>query len=133
MAEVAPWEDHFSQEGASEAALTRAGFSPVGSRAVDVESSLTADQFAEDRELSSGGRLARHLLGAEGWARARATARDRFHARFGCKRAKKAAIICGGTETGYLATSVVGDGRGLRTFAKCPRSRCPSFTRDVMT
>ena len=83
MAEVAPWEDHFSQEGALEAALTRAGFSPVGSQAGDVESSLTVDQFVEDRELSSGGRLARHLLGAEGWARARAAARDRFHARFG--------------------------------------------------
>jgi ubiquinone/menaquinone biosynthesis C-methylase UbiE len=82
-AEVAPWEDHFSREGALEVALTRAGFKPVGSEAVDVESSLTVDQFVEDRELSSGGRLARYMLGAEGWARARAAARDRFHARFG--------------------------------------------------
>ena len=83
MAEVAPWEEHFSQEGALEAALTRAGFSPVSSQAVHVESSFTVDQFVEDRELSSGGRLARHLLTAEDWTRARAAARDRLHARFG--------------------------------------------------
>ena len=83
MAEVAPWEDHFSQQGALEAALTRAGFSPAGSEAVDVESSFTVDQFVEDRELSSGGRWACHLLGTERWARARAAARDRFHALFG--------------------------------------------------
>jgi ubiquinone/menaquinone biosynthesis C-methylase UbiE len=83
MAEVAPWEDHFSREGALEAALSRAGFSPVGSDSVDVESSSTVGQFMEDRELTSEGRLARHLLGGEGWARARAAARDRFHARFG--------------------------------------------------
>jgi ubiquinone/menaquinone biosynthesis C-methylase UbiE len=83
VAEVAPWEDHFSQKRALEAALTRAGFSPVASEAVDVESSFTVDQFIEDRELTSEGRLARHLLGAEGWARARAAARDRFDARFG--------------------------------------------------
>lgn len=83
IAEVAPWEEHFSQEGALEAALTRAGFSPVASEAVDVESSFTVDQFVEDRELTSEGRLACHLLGAEGWARYRAAAGDRFRARFG--------------------------------------------------
>lgn len=83
MAEVALWEDHFSQEGALEAALNHAGFSLADSEVVDVESSFTVDQFIEDRELCSGGRLACHLLGAEGWARARAAARDRFHARFG--------------------------------------------------
>lgn len=83
IAEVAPWEDHFSQEGALEAALARAGFSPVGFEAVDVESGCTVDQFVEDRELSTGGRWARHLLGAKGWGRARAAARDRLHALFG--------------------------------------------------
>ena len=83
MAEVGPWEDHFSQEGALEAALTRAGFSPVRSATIDVESGFTVDQFVEDRELSPGGRLARHLLGAKGWAHARAAVRDRFHTRFG--------------------------------------------------
>jgi ubiquinone/menaquinone biosynthesis C-methylase UbiE len=83
LAEVAPWEGHFSQQGTLEAALTRAGFSPVGSDAVDVESDFTVEQFVEDRELSSGGRLAFHLLGADGWARFRAAASNMFHNRFG--------------------------------------------------
>jgi ubiquinone/menaquinone biosynthesis C-methylase UbiE len=83
MREVAPWEEQFSQEGALEAALARAGFSPTGSEVVVVESTFTVDQFLEARELSAGGRFARCLLGSEGWARALAAARDRFHARFG--------------------------------------------------
>lgn len=83
LAEVAPWEGQFSQPGALEAALTRAGFSRVGSDAVEVESDFTVDQFLEDRQLSSGGRLGFHLLGADGWARFRAAARDMFNARFG--------------------------------------------------
>lgn len=83
LAEVAPWESHFSQQGHLEAALTRAGFYPVGSDVVDVESDFTVDQFLEDRELSSGGRLGRHILGADGWARFRAASGDIFQARFG--------------------------------------------------
>ncbi len=92
MAEVAPWEGHFSQNGALEAALTGAGFSRVHSDAIDVESDFSVEQFLEDRELSSAGRLAHHLLGTDGWARFRATAGDMFHTRFGssfryCRRA----------------------------------------------
>ncbi len=83
MSEVAPWEDHFSREGHLESALTQAGFSVVRRDAVEVESAFTVEQFLEDRELSSGGRLALYLLGADGWARFRTAARDAFHARFG--------------------------------------------------
>ena len=82
-AEVAPWEDHFSRQGALEAALGRAGFCPLRSDAVAVESDLTVDQFLEDRELSSGGRLGLHLLGAAGWERFRAASRVMFRDRFG--------------------------------------------------
>lgn len=92
MAEVAPWEGHFSQNGALEAVLTRAGFSKVASDALDVESDVTVEQFLDDRELSSAGRLAQHLLGTDGWARFRATTGEMFHTRFGpsfryCRRA----------------------------------------------
>jgi ubiquinone/menaquinone biosynthesis C-methylase UbiE len=83
VAEVVPWEEHFSQEGALQAALTCAGFSAAASTAIDVECGSTVDQFVDDRELSSGGRWARHVLGAEGWARARVVARERLRARFG--------------------------------------------------
>ncbi len=83
MAEVAPWEGHFSQQGHLESALTQAGFSVVRCDAVEVESAFTVEQFLEDRDLSSGGRLGLYLLGADGWARFRAAASDMFHARFG--------------------------------------------------
>jgi len=83
LAEVAPWEDHFSKRGNLESALTLTGFSLVGSDVVEFESAFTVDQFLDDRELSSGGRLGLHLLGADGWARFRAAASDMFHARFG--------------------------------------------------
>ncbi len=83
VAEFVPWEDHFSQEKALEAALESAGFATLSSETVDVESSVTVDHFVEDRELSGRGRWARHVLGAERWARVRAAARERLGACFG--------------------------------------------------
>jgi ubiquinone/menaquinone biosynthesis C-methylase UbiE len=94
LAEVAPWEDHFSRQGALEATLSRAGFSPIRSEAVAVESNLTVDQFLEDRELSSGGRLGLHLLGAGGWELFRAATSEMFRARFGSSfRYRRDALI----------------------------------------
>lgn len=83
LAEVAPWESHFSEQAHLESALTRAGFSVVRCDAVECQVPFTVEGFLEDRELSSGGRLGLHLLGADGWARFRASACDLFHARFG--------------------------------------------------
>lgn len=83
LEEVAPWEGHFSQPGALEAALSRASFVPNRSDTVTVESDMTVDRFLEDRELSSGGRLGFHLLGIEGWERFRAATGKKFQARFG--------------------------------------------------
>jgi len=82
-AEVAPWENHFSEAGQLEAALARAGFSAIRSASVDLEFNFTVEHFIEDRELSSSGRLGLHLLGPDGWARFRAAAREMFHSRFG--------------------------------------------------
>ncbi len=82
-AEFVPWEDHFSRKEALEAALRGAGFATLVSEAVDVESNVTVDQFVEDRELSSRGRWARHVLGPERWAHVRAAVRERLGARFG--------------------------------------------------
>ncbi len=81
--EVAPWEGYFSQPGALEMALSRAGFSPLVSDTFEVESHFTVEQFLEARELSSGGRLAFHLLGADGWTRFREATIGKLHARFG--------------------------------------------------
>ena len=82
-AEVAPWENHFSQAGHLEAAFAQAGFSAVRSDSVDLEFDFTVEHFIEDRELSSSGRLGRHRLGPDGWAGFRAAAREMFHGRFG--------------------------------------------------
>jgi len=82
-AEVTPWEEHFSQRGALEEALRKAGFSQADSVAVEVESDFTVEQFIEDRELSSSGRLGLHLLGPDGWAQFRTEVGRAFHTRFG--------------------------------------------------
>ncbi|MBI1984123.1 MAG: methyltransferase domain-containing protein, partial [Acidobacteria bacterium] len=68
MAEVAPWEGHFSLQGHLELALTHAGFSEVVAHTVELECAFTVEQYLEDRGLSSGGRLGFHLLGPDGWA-----------------------------------------------------------------
>jgi len=99
LAEVAPWENYFSEEGHLAAALTKAGFSLLGCDVVDVESTFTIEQFLEDRELSSGGRLGLHLLGAEGWARFHAAATHTFQTRFGSSfRYQRRAIIVIGSK-----------------------------------
>jgi len=82
-AEVTPSEDHFAQRGALEEALAEAGFSQADLEAVAVESDFAVEQFLEDRELSSSGRLGRHLLGPGGWARFQEAARETFLNRFG--------------------------------------------------
>ena len=97
LAEVAPSESHFSQPGHLEAAFAQAGFSTVRSDIVDVELDCTAEQFIEDREFSSSGRLGRHLLGPDGWARFRAGVGEMFQSRFGssCRYHRRALIAIG--------------------------------------
>jgi ubiquinone/menaquinone biosynthesis C-methylase UbiE len=97
LLEVAPWENHFSQPGHLEAALTNAGFSPVVSDAVELDFTCTVGQFLEDRELSSAGRLGLHLLGPAEWARFRGAAYDMFHTRFGpsFRYSRRALVVIG--------------------------------------
>ncbi len=97
MAEVAPSESHFSEPGHLEAAFAQAGFSAIRSDVVDVEFDRTVEQFIEDRELSSSGRLGLHLLGPDGWARFRVAAGEMFQSRFGssCRYHRRALIAIG--------------------------------------
>jgi hypothetical protein len=76
-------EEYFSVQGNLEGALIHAGFSEVSTHSVELEFTLTVDQFFEDREISSGGRLGRQILGPIGWADFRRTATQVFHTRFG--------------------------------------------------
>ena len=81
--EVAPLENYFSQEGNLEAAFTESGFSVVHAGAVDLDVQLSVEQFVEDREINSGGRLGRHLLGNDKWMNFRDGAITILRARFG--------------------------------------------------
>jgi ubiquinone/menaquinone biosynthesis C-methylase UbiE len=94
FAEVAPSEAHLAQAGALEAAATQAGFSVVHSDAIDVRSDVTIEQFIQDRELSSAGRLGQQILGMDGWQRFRTAVAATLHARFGpAFRSERRALI----------------------------------------
>lgn len=83
LAEVAPWETHFSRQERLESALSQAGFIVVASATPEFEFAFTVEQFVRDRELSSGGRLGLELVGVEAWARFRAATSNLFRDRFG--------------------------------------------------
>jgi ubiquinone/menaquinone biosynthesis C-methylase UbiE len=82
VAEITPHEGHFSQNGRLEDALHAGGFGEIRSRAVDIELSVTVDEYLADRAMSVRGRLARHLLGSDTWSRWNATTGDQFRERF---------------------------------------------------
>lgn len=83
VAHVAPYETHFERAEGVEAALTAAGFSGVTVHALTLEYAIPLDHFLADREISSGGRFARHTLGADAWSRFLARAREELGRRFG--------------------------------------------------
>ncbi len=83
VARVAPGETHFESAARVEGALAAAGFAGVEVHALALEYTIPLDHFLADRELSSGGRFARHTLGANAWARFVARAREELGRRFG--------------------------------------------------
>ena len=95
--EVAALENYFSQEGNLEAAFTESGFSVVHAGAVDLDVHLSVEQFVEDREINSGGRLGRHLLGNDKWMNFRDGAITILRARFGdtVRYPRRALVVIG--------------------------------------
>ena len=95
--EVAALENYFSQEGNLEAAFTESGFSVVHAGAVDLDVHLSVEQFVEDREINSGGRLGRHLLGNDKWVNFRDGAINILRARFGdtVRYSRRALVVIG--------------------------------------
>lgn len=81
--EVVPWEGRFAEPERLEGALVEAGFAGVRVDATPLVATATVEEFVEDRGLSTSGRYARHVLGAEGWARLRREATTALRARFG--------------------------------------------------
>ena len=83
FARVAPSMSRFEEPGGVERSLTCAGFAKVTVETHTIESRLSVDQFVADRELTTGARYARHILGVEEWDRLLGRARDELGRRFG--------------------------------------------------
>ena len=83
FARVAPSMSRFEDAGGVERALTAAGFARVAVDAHSIESQLSVEQFVADRELTTGARYARHVLGVEAWDRLLQRAREELGRRCG--------------------------------------------------
>lgn len=83
FARVAPSMSEFEDPARLESALAQAGFSAVSVEAHAIESRLSVGQFIADRELTSGSRYARHVLGRSEWDQLRQRAHDELGKRFG--------------------------------------------------
>jgi len=100
LQEIAPCENYFAEKGNLEAALSESGFSIVHSGTVDLSLKLTIEQYVEDREINSAGRLGRHLLGNDKWTKFREKAANVLRARFGnsIPYSRQALIVIGKKE-----------------------------------
>lgn len=100
VARVVPWEAHFESPANVEDALTAAGFAGVQIHAPTLDYTISLDHFLADRELGAAGRFARHDLGAGGWARFVARAREDLERRFGSVFKCSRGILIGRGERG---------------------------------
>lgn len=80
---VAPWEGFFSSTENVGAALLEAGFNSVRSEVVQLAVDQSVEEYVADRELNSGARYARKILGEADWQAFAEQARAEFRRRFG--------------------------------------------------
>lgn len=80
---VAPWEGFFSSTENVRAALLEAGFNTVRSDVVQLSVDQSVDEYVADRELNSGARFARQMLGELEWQAFAEQSRAEFRRRFG--------------------------------------------------
>jgi ubiquinone/menaquinone biosynthesis C-methylase UbiE len=80
---VTPRESDLETKRGVEAALAGGGFVGVEVHEVDLDYSLTLDEFLADRALASTGRFARHLLGDPRWSEWISATREALSGRFG--------------------------------------------------
>src|SRR5262245_15330630 len=83
VARVAPSEAHLESPAGLGGALARTGFASIEVHAVPMDFPMSVDEFIAGRELSSGGRFARHAVGEEGWRAFVDRARAELDRRFG--------------------------------------------------
>ena len=92
---VAPSEGHFSSADNVRAALFDAGFRNVRVEVIELPHDYSVGEYLEDRELSSGGRLGRHVLGEDGWRGFLSGAEAELTRRFGERLAYRRPLVLG--------------------------------------
>ncbi len=91
---VTPFAGYFEEEKNVNAALAEAGFADVEIHTVELKCRLSLEDYLADREITSEGRYAKHLLGPDLWAQLVANARDKLQQTFGsCFSYNRGAII----------------------------------------
>lgn len=80
---VAPGEGFFSSTENLQAALLEAGFNSVRSEVVQLSVDQSVEEYVADRELNSGARFAREILGEVQWQAFAEQSRAEFRRRFG--------------------------------------------------
>ena len=81
--QVAPSESHLSSPENVRAALVDAGFSTVRVEVIGLAHDCSVEAYLADRELSSGGRFGRHVLGDTAWREFLERAGAEFRRKFG--------------------------------------------------
>jgi ubiquinone/menaquinone biosynthesis C-methylase UbiE len=95
VAQGLPSEGFFENAERVAAVLTEAGFSGVEVRTASFQSSFSLDLYLADRQLTLGGRFARHVLGPEDWPRFIANAREELRRSFGSHVSYSRGVLIG--------------------------------------
>lgn len=90
---VAPWENYFSSTDNLRLALLDASFSTIRTEVVQLSIDQSVEEYVADRELNSGARFARKVLGEVEWQRFAEQARRELDRRFGLRVAFERAVV----------------------------------------
>jgi SAM-dependent methyltransferase len=92
--QVTPFASYFEDEKNVKVALIEAGFADIEFRMVALKCRLSLEDYLADREITSAGRYAKHILGPDIWSQLVANAREKLRQKFGsCFNYNRGAII----------------------------------------
>ena len=92
--QVTPFAGYFEDEKNVSAALSEAGFADIEIHNIELKCCLSLEDYLADREITSGGRYAKYILGPDIWAQLVANAREKLRRMFGsCFSYSSGAII----------------------------------------
>jgi ubiquinone/menaquinone biosynthesis C-methylase UbiE len=93
--QVVPSESHLSSPENVRAALVDAGFSSARAEVVGLPHDCSVEEYLADRELSSGGRFGRHVLGDAAWRGFLERAEAEFRRKFGDRISYERPLVLG--------------------------------------